>query len=380
MDLDKIKNLVFGLIFSGIIAGCYILLGKLSYLISFDNILSSPVWFPLGFGIGLVAKRKSVYIPLGLFLGSFFEALINLIPNSNNNFYIILLAAFLIGFSNLIIFLLGAHLIRNKIDTIGIIGNPLNSLKYLTIAIFLSLLAAILGAASLTLCGFLQWISFGENILSWTIGDVSAILIYSTPILIWNLNNIKKINKKKIELGLFIFSSLLLQYIIFLKPQPKFYLFSMRILIVPILIWAVFRFPAEISLINMVSFALTSIIGTNLGFSPFTQYNLTESLIQIQLFIIIISITNIFLVAIITKQQNTQTKLLNYSNKQQEEIKNLSGLLPICAKCKKIRDDEKNEWQVLEHYIKEHSDAHFTHGLCPDCFEEYSNEIDNIEM
>jgi CheY-like chemotaxis protein len=48
------------------------------------------------------------------------------------------------------------------------------------------------------------------------------------------------------------------------------------------------------------------------------------------------------------------------------EIKQLSGLLPICATCKKIRD-EQGGWNPLEVYISEHSEADFTHGICPDC-------------
>ncbi len=47
-------------------------------------------------------------------------------------------------------------------------------------------------------------------------------------------------------------------------------------------------------------------------------------------------------------------------------IKTLSGLLPICASCKKIRDD-KGYWKQIESYITEHSDALFSHGICPDC-------------
>lgn len=47
-------------------------------------------------------------------------------------------------------------------------------------------------------------------------------------------------------------------------------------------------------------------------------------------------------------------------------VKQLSGLLPICASCKKIRDD-KGYWNQLEHYISDHSDVDFSHGICPDC-------------
>jgi DNA-binding response OmpR family regulator len=48
------------------------------------------------------------------------------------------------------------------------------------------------------------------------------------------------------------------------------------------------------------------------------------------------------------------------------KVKLLSGLLPICSACKKIRDD-KGYWSQVENYVEEHSEATFTHGLCPDC-------------
>jgi len=48
------------------------------------------------------------------------------------------------------------------------------------------------------------------------------------------------------------------------------------------------------------------------------------------------------------------------------KVKQLSGFLPICASCKKIRDD-KGYWQQVEEYIRDHSEAEFSHGICPDC-------------
>lgn len=48
------------------------------------------------------------------------------------------------------------------------------------------------------------------------------------------------------------------------------------------------------------------------------------------------------------------------------EVKTLSGLLPICASCHKIRDGQ-GSWHVLENYIRKNTGADFTHGICPDC-------------
>jgi PAS domain S-box-containing protein len=68
------------------------------------------------------------------------------------------------------------------------------------------------------------------------------------------------------------------------------------------------------------------------------------------------------------RQQQEREKLLADREKALAEVRVLSGLLPICASCKKIRDD-KGYWNQLESYILEHSNAAFTHGICPDCIQ-----------
>jgi DNA-binding response OmpR family regulator len=56
-------------------------------------------------------------------------------------------------------------------------------------------------------------------------------------------------------------------------------------------------------------------------------------------------------------------------------IKRLTGLLPICSYCKRIRSDH-DYWEQVEGYITEHSDAQFTHGICPPCLEKAMEEVD----
>jgi PAS domain S-box-containing protein len=64
--------------------------------------------------------------------------------------------------------------------------------------------------------------------------------------------------------------------------------------------------------------------------------------------------------------EKQREKLISELQKALAEIKRLQGILPICASCKKIRDD-KGYWNQIETYIREHSEAEFTHGICPDC-------------
>ncbi len=81
----------------------------------------------------------------------------------------------------------------------------------------------------------------------------------------------------------------------------------------------------------------------------------------------------------ITERKRAETEREGLITKLQEalaKVKRLSGMLPICASCKKIRDD-KGYWSQLEMYISEHSEALFTHGLCPNCAQKILAELDS---
>lgn len=87
---------------------------------------------------------------------------------------------------------------------------------------------------------------------------------------------------------------------------------------------------------------------------------------------------NCFLAVVrdISKQVKNEKDLLGEKKKLQkalDDIKKLSGLIPICSYCKKIRDD-KGSWNNIEKYISDHSEAVFSHGLCNDCLEKHYPE------
>ena len=75
------------------------------------------------------------------------------------------------------------------------------------------------------------------------------------------------------------------------------------------------------------------------------------------------------------KLEEEREKLIRELRETIEDVKILSGLLPICAKCKKIRDDQ-GYWNNLEAYIERHSDAFFSHGMCEECSDEMYGDQD----
>jgi len=67
-----------------------------------------------------------------------------------------------------------------------------------------------------------------------------------------------------------------------------------------------------------------------------------------------------------TRIKEERERLIEDLRKALSEVKTLRGFLPICSSCKKIRSDQ-GSWQQIESYIRDHSDAEFSHGICPDC-------------
>jgi PAS domain S-box-containing protein len=88
-------------------------------------------------------------------------------------------------------------------------------------------------------------------------------------------------------------------------------------------------------------------------------------------------IAGVEVVADVTDRKKMEKERENLIAELQEalhKIKTLKGLIPVCAWCKKARDD-RGYWDNLENYIREHSEADFTHGICPECLEKADAEI-----
>lgn len=75
------------------------------------------------------------------------------------------------------------------------------------------------------------------------------------------------------------------------------------------------------------------------------------------------------------RAEEEQERLILELREALAKIKTLSGLLPICSHCKKIRND-KGQWERMEIYIRNRSEADFTHGICPDCVKKFYPEYE----
>lgn len=72
----------------------------------------------------------------------------------------------------------------------------------------------------------------------------------------------------------------------------------------------------------------------------------------------------------VVEMQTTMARQIKELQSAMAQVKTLRGLLPMCAYCKKIRDD-KQYWREVESYVSTHTEAKFSHGICPDCYKKH---------
>ncbi len=93
---------------------------------------------------------------------------------------------------------------------------------------------------------------------------------------------------------------------------------------------------------------------------------------------IVVFVAVSLMITYLDRQRRRATERLTTANeelqKALDEVKTLRGILPICAYCKKIRTDPET-WMAVEIYIRKHSEAEFSHGVCPDCLRRHFPEI-----
>lgn len=131
--------------------------------------------------------------------------------------------------------------------------------------------------------------------------------------------------------------------------------------------WRLGLFPALITAIfsAMVWFSMDALSGHVYRSNLLAVWNTIIRLISF----VIIGWGYAWIHDLLSKERDTTADL----RKALAEIKILEGILPVCAACKKIRN-QHNEWQQMEAYITEHSKVQFSHGLCPECAKRYLAE------
>ncbi|MFO0967524.1 MAG: MASE1 domain-containing protein [Gemmataceae bacterium] len=241
----------------------------------------------------------------------------------------------------------------------------------------LSLLAALSCAVGATIGAAVLSTTFGQGYgpawPAWWLSDALGVLVVAPVVLTAaRCGSFPQAWRRRLAEGAFLFLGLVVTsqavYGEWLAPP-----FNVPILILPFLLWAAVRFGPPGAAAALLMVALIGVWNVSQGRGPFMALTAAPSqhLLRVQGSLGLITLCVLILAAAVAERAQTERekiKLISELEQALAEIKTLRGLIPLCAWCKKMRDDA-GSWQGLEDYLSTHTDAQVTHGVCPECME-----------
>lgn len=209
----------------------------------------------------------------------------------------------------------------------------------------------------------------------WWIADATGVLLMTPLVFAWTSKQElfpSPRSRRWLEGAVVILAVVLLSEAVYGEWLPPG--MTVPIFILPALLWAGKRFGPRGATLGMLLAGVIGIDNVIQGRGPYTVFTShpLEQLMRAQLVVVVCSISIFALAAIVAERDRAEkqkNKLIGELEQALAEIKTLRGFIPICAWCRKIRDDQ-GFWKRLEDYLQAHTEATLTHGICPDCMHE----------
>jgi integral membrane sensor domain MASE1 len=347
----------------------------------------SLVWAPSGFAMGMVLLYGYRMVP-AVFLGAFLVRISTVVPAPGFVMMSALAAALEPALCTFLLYHVSgfrAGLCRVR-DVLGLIvfGVALTTM-----------VAATIGTTGMMLGGPGEWASFGKDWRLWWAGDALGALVVAPLILVLAPCANVPVNRWFIVEGVaLLFCTILLGGLVYVGWTGSDLVYPLSFAVFPLVIWGALRFGQRGAVAVTAIAVGLAVWGTAHGHGPFTDYALNIRMVYLYGFSASIAVTGLLLGSAVTErgmaldelwrarreledrvaertaalqaELTEREKLLQDLRDALAKVKTLSGLLPICSSCKMIRDD-RGYWTQVERYISAHSEAQFSHGICPAC-------------
>src|ERR671933_631213 len=284
-----------------LMAVLYFGLAKGSLVFAAVNGYATPIWPASGIALAAILLLGYHLWP-GVFLGG---CMAHFVGEQLTG------AAFLsglcIGMGNAVGTFLAAYLIKRSMEN----HQPLNRVRDVFSFVFLAALLspiadANIGVTALCVFGEAPWSAYGVVWWTWWISEVVGILVFTPVVLAWSQGVEKprqKFKKRFAEGAILIAFTIAITRITFGGGYPVVYM------LIPLLVWAAFRFGQPASTLLVVIISVISIVGTVQGFGPFVRTSQNESLLLLQSFLGVIALTTLILSAVIAENEQAKTRL-----------------------------------------------------------------------
>lgn len=295
------------------VALLYYLSARLGYFFEFENTTALPAWPPSGIGFALIILLGRSVWP-GITIGSLVANVMAYWNNPELPPQTIIAISSLIAVGNTLEALTGNHFVKAWIKDDYPFKNAKNAFRFLFVTLLMCLLGAGIGTLSLYFNGAVIAQHLLRTGFSWWVGNVVGILLF-TPIILASAKKfgLKFSSEKAMEVGIFLLNILgiyLLLQVDYLRPTLER---ALPFLVLPFLLWLAFRFDLIVAIAGVLVVSLASIYKTILGVGPFVLTDPYNSMLLLQIFIGVISISTIILSATVKERSDAQRKLVDFN-------------------------------------------------------------------
>ena len=270
--------------------------------LAFANASASPVWPSTGVALAAMIVLGPHVWP-GIWLGAF---LVNM-TNAGT-----LVTSISIATGNALEALVGGYLIHRFANGRRVFDRSEDVFKFTALAALMSTsVSATVGVTSLALAGFVDWAAYGAIWFTWWLGDAVGALIVTPLLVLWSTSPPLRWTRQRVfEATLLLLALILIGSFAFgdlfaLKAQN----YPLVFVCLPLLLWAAFRFGKHEATAASIVLSAIALWSTLRGFGPFVRESPNESLLLLQGFMGVVTITALILAAVVSEQQETENAL-----------------------------------------------------------------------
>src|SRR5213083_1340184 len=290
-----------GLPVIGLLTLGYFIAGKFGLLLASLHASASPVWPPAGIALAALLLLGYRAWP-AIFVGAF---LVNVTTAGN------VATSLAVASGNTLEAVCGAWLVNRFAGGTTVFNRPQGVFKFALAAVVSTIISPAFGVTSLALAGFADWTNYGAIWLTWWLGDATGDLLIAPLIILWSVASKRRWNRSQaVEVGVLLLLLFVLSEAVFggwLTISARNY--PIAFICGPIVIWTAFRFTQRETATGIFILSAIAIWGTLHGFGPFVRETENQSLLALQSWAAVLTITAMALSAGMAERQRAEEAL-----------------------------------------------------------------------
>ncbi len=304
-----------------VVAIIYFFTAQLGYFFAFPFQEALPIWPPSGIAFALIILLGRRTWP-GIAIGTLLANLVAFWNTPDMPIQAIMSISAVVALGNVLEVLFGYFLINNWTKHNFPFHQTSQTFRFLFISIIISAIGSAISAAVLFAYGVVDYYAFLMTWLSMGVSRVVGILLFTPFVLaIFKRLPIKVTKEKVLETIAAIIAVVGFVFLLQVQDVNQSVTNALPFIIIPFLLWMSFRFPLVISITAIVIVSSLAIYFTSLGVGSFVLTDVYSSMLLVQIYIGVISITNIILASTVKERNETQLKLQQFNETLEEMVK-----------------------------------------------------------